>query len=140
MAAAEAKAVSTIDSVLEVSVDGSTWEKMCPIKTYPQLGGAPDQLETTDMDDDEQTFVPGVKTRNAMEFTANYTLATYEKVKAKGMTDLHYRLSMGKGGKDGVAKWDGQHDVYVNDGAVNGVREMTITCAPSTKVTIAAAD
>ena len=30
----------------------------------------------------------------------------------------------------------GQHDVYVNEGSVNSVREMTITCYPSTKIDI----
>ena len=133
------KAVSTIGTVLEVSSDGTTWEKLCKIKSYPALGGERDQLETTDLEDDEQTFIPGVKSRDTMGFTANYTLESYTAVKAKAMKDLHYRLKMGENGKDGVATWDGQHDAYVNEGEVNGVREMTITCYPSTKIEIGAA-
>lgn len=43
---------------------------------------------------------------------------------------------MGKDGKDGVATWEGEHAVYVNEGEVNGVREMTINVSPSTKISI----
>lgn len=136
MANAEVKAVSTIDTILEVSSDGTSWEKLCKIKSYPKLGGERQQLEVTDMEDDSQAFIPGVQSMETMGFTANYTLDSYKTVKAKAMTDLHYRLKMGENGKDGVATWDGQHDVYANEGAVNGVREMTITCYPTTKIEI----
>ena len=44
------------------------------------------QLETTDLEDEVQTFVPGVQTMEAMEFTANYTLEAYTAVKAKSMS------------------------------------------------------
>lgn len=136
MGATEVKAVSTIGTILEVSEDGSTWEKLCKIKSYPQLGGAPEQLESTDMEDESQTFIPGVQSMDAMEFTANYTLASYTAVKAKEAKALKYRLKMGKDGVDGVATWEGQHSVYVNSGEVNGIREMTISASPSTKISI----
>ena len=136
MAEAEKKAVNTIGTTLEVSEDGTTWSKLCKIKSYPALGGAPDQLETTDLEDESQTFVPGVQSMDAMEFTANYTLAAYTTVKAKAGKALKYRLKMGKDGVDGVATWDGQHAVYINEGEVNGIREMTLSVSPSTKISV----
>lgn len=30
--------------------------------------------------------------------------------------------------------WKGQHDIFVNEGAVNGAREMTLSILPSTEV------
>lgn len=130
---------STVNTILEVSDDGKTaWEKLCKIKSYPALGGAPEQLETTDLEDETQTYVPGVQSMEAMEFTANYELSSYTAVKAKANTELHYRLKMGRDGVDGVATWEGQHSVYVNEGEVNGVREMTISVSPSTKIEIGA--
>ncbi|WP_343248259.1 phage tail protein [Diplocloster hominis] len=132
------KAVSTISSILETSENGTTWEKLCTIKSYPALGGAPEQLETTDLEDDTQTFVPGVQAMEAMEFLANYTLDSYLAVKQKSGKELRYRMSMGKDGVDGIASWSGQHFVYLNEGEVNGVREMTISVSPSTKIDIAA--
>lgn len=139
MAEAEVKAVSTIGTVLEVSEDNSTWSKLCKIKSYPALGGAPEQIETTDLEDTTQTFIPGVQSLDSMDFTANYTLAAYKAVSAKAGKELYYRLSMGENGKDGVAKWQGQHSVYVNEGEVNGVRDMTISVSPSTKIDISEA-
>lgn len=132
------KAVSTISSILETSEDGTVWEKLCTIKSYPALGGAPEQLETTDLEDDSQTFVPGVQAMEAMEFLANYTLESYLAVKGKSGKELHYRMSMGKDSVDGVAVWNGQHFVYLNEGEVNGVREMTISVSPSSKIEIIA--
>ena len=139
MAEVEKKAVSTIGTILEVSENGTTWEKLCKIKSYPQLGGAPEQIEVTDMEDESQAFIPGVQAQDAMEFTANYTLESYTAVKAKAGKNLKYRVKMGKDGVDGVATWDGQHDVFINEGAVNGAREMTITVSPSTKISVGAA-
>ncbi len=130
------KAVSTIGTILETSEDGTAWTKLCRIKGYPALGGAPEQLETTDLEDEVQTFIPGVQSMDAMEFAAYYTLESYKAVEAKAMKSLHYRLKMGKNGKDGVATWDGQHSVYINEGEVNGAREMTISVSPSTKIEI----
>lgn len=131
------KAHSTIGTILEVSEDGSTWDKMCPVKKFPALGGAPEQIETTDLEDEVQTFVPGVQSMDAMEFTANYTYESFSAVKAKANTPLHYRLKLAKNA--GVATWQGQHSVFVNEGEVNGIVEMTITVSPSTKIDIAAA-
>lgn len=136
MAEAVKKAVSTIGTILEFSADGTSWSKLCKIKSYPALGGSPEQIETTDLEDEVQTFVPGVQSVDAMEFGANYTLEAYKAVKAKEGQIGHYRLKMGAEGVDGVATWEGQHSVYVNEGEVNGVREMTISVTPSTKIEI----
>ena len=63
-------------------------------------------------------------------------MEAYKAVKAKEGQIGHYRLKMGKNGVDGVATWEGQHSVYINEGEVNGVREMTISVTPSTKIEI----
>ena len=139
MAEVEKKAVSTIGTTLEVSENGTTWEKLCKIKSYPQLGGAPEQIEVTDLEDESQAFIPGVQAQDAMEFAANYTQEAYTAVKAKAGKNLKYRVMMGKDGVDGVATWDGQHDVFINEGAVNSAREMTIAVFPSTKISVGAA-
>ncbi len=134
---ATAKAYNTIGTMLEISADGTSWDKMCKIKSFPALGGAPEQIETTDLEDEVQTFVPGVQSMDAMEFTANYTYESFNAVKAKANTPLYYRLKLAKNA--GVATWQGQHDVFVNEGEVNGLIEMTISVSPSTKINIAAA-
>ena len=53
--------ISTIKTVLKSREHGTTgtYAKLCNIKSYPQLGGAPENLETTDLEDTAQTFCPG---------------------------------------------------------------------------------
>lgn len=128
------KAHSTIGTILEVSADGATWEKMCPVTSFPALGGAPEQIEVTDLEDEQQAFVPGIQSLEAMEFGANYTLENYNAVKAKEKTPMHYRLKLAKNA--GMATWQGQHSVYINEGELNGAIGMTIAVSPSSKITI----
>lgn len=132
------KAYSTIDTVLKAGSAQNSLSKLCKIKSYPDLGAAPDNLETTDLEDDQQTFVPGVKALDQMEFTANYTPTAYAAVKASANTEQYYSLEMGTGGAQGVFTWTGQHDVYVNGGDVNAVREMTIVVTPSSAISASA--
>ena len=128
-----AKAYSTIGTILKCA-----GTQLCKIKTYPQLGGSPDQLETTDLEDEMQTFVDGVQKMDTMEFKANYTPEAYDAVQAAKPASgsvKDYELDFGSSGGNGVFKWSGTHSVYVNEGEVNGIREMTIVCTPSTKIT-----
>lgn len=132
---AAAKAYSTIDTVLKAGSMAGSLTQLCKIKSYPDLGAAPDNLETTDLEDEQQTFVPGVRSMDQMEFTANYTPEAYATVKSSANTEMYYALEMGSGGAQGKFTWTGQHDVYVNGGDVNAVREMTITITPSSAIT-----
>lgn len=129
------KAYSTIDTVLKAGSTAANVTQLCKIKSYPDLGGAPDNLETTDLEDIMQTFVPGVQSLDQMEFTANYTPEGYAAVKATANTEQYYELDMGTNGAQGIFTWTGQHDVFVNGGDVNSVREMTIVVTPSSKIT-----
>ena len=140
MAGVIAKAYSTIGTILEFSEDGTSWTKLCPIKSFPALGGAPEQIDVTDLEDEVTSSIPGVQSLDAMEFTANYTLESYTAVKAKENTPGKYRIKLGKAGAAGTATWEGQHSVYVNEGEVNGAIQMTISVFPTTKITVAATE
>jgi len=131
-----AKGVSTINTVLKMGE--TTPSKVCPIKSYPDLFGSPDQIEITDLEDEEQKFVPGVRSMDSMEFTANFTLTTFKAVKALEGTDLKFELDFGEDGADGKFTWDGQLSVRVSGGDVNSAREMVIAVYPSTDITDAA--
>lgn len=124
--------LSTINTVLKAGATSGALQKLCKIKTYPQLGGEPEQIETTDLEDTMQTFVPGVQQVESMQFTANFDKTKYEEINESAGKEQVYELNFGEGGKDGVFSWKGQHSVFVNEGEVNGVREMTITVTPST--------
>lgn len=129
------KGISTINTVLKSGATAAALEQLAKIKSYPNLGGSPEQLETTDLEDIMQTFCTGVQSLDSMEFTCNYTKEAFAAVKATEGTEQYYALEMGQNGADGKFTWQGTHSVYVTSGDVNAVREMVITCSPSTVIT-----
>lgn len=125
---------STINTVLKMGASVSEIKKVCRIKSYPQIGGEPENLETTDMEDIMQTFVQGVQQTGAMQFTINYEKSVYDAVKTLAGKDMYYQLEFGEGGEDGTYSWQGRHSIFINEGAVNGIREATISVTPSTEI------
>ena len=126
---------STINTVLKFGTSAATLTKLCRIKSYPDLGGSPEQIETTDLEDEQQTFVPGVKSMDSMEFTANYDWDTFKTMQTNEGTAGYFEIDFGPDGADGKYTWQGIYSVRPNGGDVNAVREMTITVTPSTKIT-----
>lgn len=129
---------STINTVLKVGTAANSVAAIGKIKSYPQLFGVPDALETTDLEDVMQTYVPGVQSNSSMEFTANWDASEFNSYKSKENTDLYFELDFGASGAQGKFTWQGRLAVSVNEGAVNGIREMTISVFPSTAITFAA--
>ena len=132
-----AKAHNTIGTILKFGTSANSLSELCKIKTFPQLNGEREQIESTDLTDSAQTFVPGVQSVENMQFTANFTTTAYTSLKTNALTDGYFELDFG-GNAGAKATWEGQYDVYVNEGEVNGLIEMTISVYPSTVVTIAA--
>lgn len=121
------------------------WEKLIDIKEFPDLGGTPEMLETTTLSDKMQTYIPGIQSIDALEFTSNYTLADYKKLKALEGQDKEYAVWFGgteagdtvtPTGSDGKFKFNGQLSVFPVGGGVNEVVDMTITIAPSTPISM----
>lgn len=139
-------AISTYKIFLMQSADGkSTWEKLIDIKDFPDLGGTPEMLETTTLSDGMQTYIPGIQSLDALEFTANYNLEDYKKLKLMKGTEKHLAVWFGgtesgdtvtPTGTDGKFKFKGQLSVYPVGGGVNEVVDMKITIAPSTPITL----
>jgi len=131
------KAVSTINTVLKCGATVGNLTKICKIKTYPDLMGAPEMIEVTDLEDTMQTFIEGVQANDAMEFTCNYTANDYaaavQAIPSGG--PQYYQLEMGASGVDGKFQWQGTHSVRISGGDVNAAREMIITCVPATAIT-----
>lgn len=129
-----AKAYSTIGTILKMGESVALLEKVCKIKAYPDLGGAPENIESTDLEDDYQTFVAGVQSNDNLEFTCNYTDEAYEDLEDTAGDKLYYQLEMGESGAQGRFRWQGTHSVRVTGGDVNAVREMVITITPETDI------
>ena len=125
--------------------NSESWEKLIDIKEFPDLGGSPEMLETTTLTDRMQTYIPGIQSLDALEFTSNYTLADYTKLKALDGVENDYAVWFGgtesgdtvtPTGSDGKFKFKGQLSVFPVGAGVNEVVDMTITIAPSTPITM----
>lgn len=137
-------AISTYKIFLMQKVSAA-WQKVVDIKEFPDLGGTPEMLETTTLSDKMQTYIPGIQSLDALEFTSNYTLEEYKKLKALEGQDKEYAVWFGgtesgdtvtPTGSDGKFKFNGQLSVFPVGGGVNEVVDMTITIAPSTPITM----
>ena len=138
-------AISTYKVFLMKSIDGSTFEKLIDIKDFPDLGGAPEMLETTTLSDSMQTYIPGIQSLDALEFTANYTKADFDSLKELEGEEYTYAVWFGgtvesgvatPTGADGKFEFKGQLSVFPVGGGVNEVVGMTITIAPSTPISV----
>lgn len=123
-----------------------TFEKLIDIKDFPDLGGAPEMLETTTLSDRMQTYIPGIQSLDALEFTANYTLADFKKLKELEGKETEYAVWFGgteeggtltPTGSDGKYSFKGQLSAYPVGTDVNNVVDMKITIAPSTPINLA---
>lgn len=141
-------AISTYKVFLMHSADnGASYSKLIDIKDFPDLGGDPEQLETTTLSDKMNTYIPGIQSLDALEFTANYTASEFARIKAMeedeyGSKIDHYFAvwfgGVGEGsgltpnGNDGKFKFKGKLSVYPSGGGVNEVVDLKISISPST--------
>lgn len=123
----------------------SAYEKLVDIKDFPDLGGAPEMLETTTLSDNMQTYIEGIQSQDALEFTINYDLATYEKIVAMKGKETEFSVWFGgtesageltPTGDEGKFNFKGYISIRVTGKGVNEVKEATLSIAPSTPITL----
>ena len=140
-------ATSTYMTFLMHKASGSeSYSKLIDIKEFPDLGGAPEMLETTTLSDKMQTYVAGIQSLEAMTFTANYEKDKFTTLQALEHKQEDYAVWLGgtesggvvtPSGSEGKFSFTGELSAFLTGGGVNEVRNMTITIAPSTVITFA---
>lgn len=138
-------AISTYKIFLMMKKE-TNYEKLVDIKDFPDLGGAPEMLETTTLSDKMQTYIPGIQSIDALEFTSNYTLKDYKALKALEGQEKEFAVWFGgteaggvltPNGDDGKFAFKGSLSVFPEGSGTNEVVDMKITIAPSTPVALA---
>lgn len=138
-------AISTYKIFLMMKKNAS-YEKLIDIKDFPDLGGSPEMLETTTLSDKMQTYIPGIQSLDALEFTANYTKEDFTMLKALEGVEHEFAVWFGgteeanvltPTGTDGKFQFKGQLSAFPVGGGVNEVVDMTVTIAPSTPISMA---
>lgn len=119
-----------------------TYTDIVPIKDYPDFLNEVNTIDVTNMQNANHTYIFGLgDTGGDMAFTANYTLADYQTVKAlDDGTVKHLALWFGgtesngtvtPTGSDGKWSFDGMVKVGIVGKGVDEAREMTIHVVPS---------
>ena len=114
-----------------------TWAKLFDFKTDPDLGAAPEQLETTTQSDPAHTYIPGLEANEQKNYTLNYDSTLFDTIKALKGQELDVAEWFGANssgepdGHNGKFVGKGYLDVYVNGGDANTVRNMTVVLTMS---------
>ena len=125
--------------------NANAYEKLVDIKDFPDLGGAPEMLETTTLSDNMQTYIEGIQSQDALEFTINYDLETYQTIAGMKGTETEFAVWFGgteaggtvtPTGDEGKFNFKGYISIRVVGKGVNEVKEATISIAPSTPITL----
>lgn len=142
--AASTAPISTYKTYLmyKTSSASTEWAVLCPIKSFPDLGGEPERVDVTTLSDRVRKYTAGVQDLSSFSFTANYIAADYTKINSLSGTQKDYAIWLGATtsnsvdtptGDDGKWSWVGDIYVFKTGGDVNAAQEMTITAFPSTE-------
>lgn len=118
----------------------SAYAKVVDITDFPDLGGSPEQIDVTTLSDTSRHYIAGVRSGDALEFTANYTSADFATIAAITGTK-QFAVYFGASnlgvpdGSKGKFFFSGTIAARVNGGAVNEAVTMTITIYPTTDIT-----
>jgi len=132
-------AISTYQSYFMQGTGTSTltWAKLFDFKTDPDLGAAPEQLETTTQSDPAHTYIPGLEANEQKNYTLNYDSTVYDTIKALKGQELDVAEWFGADasgnpdGHNGKFVGKGYLDIFVNGGDANTVRNMTVVLTMS---------
>lgn len=114
----------------------ASFELLCPITNYPDMGSAPSKLDTTDLSAEKfKTSILGLQEAPDLTFEANYDKTLFAKINALAGKTYTFELQFGAEGAEGKFDWDGQCIVYATGGGVDEVRKMTIVVSAETEIT-----
>ena len=119
-------ALHTYNTVLKYGAETPSTEVR--IKDFPSLLGKRSAIEVTDLSDDAQRYIQGIRQQEeSFDFLANYDPTVYAAINALGNEVQKCELDFSDG--SGYT-WDGQISASVNEGSVDAVIEMTISIVP----------
>lgn len=139
-------AMNTYMTFLMQSTNGTTYTDIVPIKDYPDFLNNVNTIDVTNLQNEMHTYIMGLlDTGGDMAFTANYTAADYQTVKAlDDGTEKNLAIWFGgtktggtvtPTGVDGKWSFKGMIKVGIVGKGVDEAREMTIHVVPSSDMT-----
>ena len=112
-----------------------SYDLMLRAKSIPSPVNPPNTVESTTLEDDAQTYEPGIKQSSSREVTGNLEKSSLSALDALANKKLDIIHLYGTDGVGGVAKYAYVGEVVATPSDVSGVDsilEMTATIVPST--------
>lgn len=132
--------MTSYKSFLMIKESGN-WEKLIDVVEFPALGGAPELLDKTTLSDGMEIKEPGIQKADGKEFTMNYELGDYKKLKALEGQEKEYAVWLGgteqsdgsvtPTGTGGKFLMPGKLSVWLEGAGVNQILRMKATIAIS---------
>lgn len=127
-------ASTTAKTFLMMDNGTGTYEKLCDIINYPDMGGTPSKLDTTDLSAVKfKTSILGLQEVPDLVFEANYDSTTYATIDAISGSK-NFKLYFGENGVDGIFSWTGTVQIFAVGGGVDEVRKMQIILSTETEI------
>lgn len=133
-------AITTAKTYLmyEATPGSGTFTKLVDIISYPDLGGAPNKIDTTDLSATKmKTFINGLMEAPDLTFECNYDETVYGTIAAI-TTKRKFQVHFGTAGVDGKFQWEGVPAIWATGGGVDEARKMTVQISAETEITVVA--
>lgn len=118
---------------------GETYTDLTGLKEIPELGGEPEKIDVTTLDDTAKRYEYGITDYGDLEFKFKYENSSasspYRVLRelAKNRTKTDFQLTL----KDGTKfTWSAIHNVKLGGGGVNGAIDFTLTMALQSEITV----
>ncbi|WP_436654182.1 phage tail tube protein [Lactiplantibacillus plantarum] len=111
---------------LEMSVDGTKFDEIGGIKTVPDMGSDPENIDVTDLSDTKKKSVPGIENTSTLAFTFVYKGSNFATALTHNGDNKQYKWKVTY--PDGMtASFTGSYTVKMGNVAVNRALEYTIS-------------
>ena len=135
IAVADGTSVGITEAEISVNTKaGTAYAKLSNIVSYPDLGGAPNKIDTTDLTATTmKTSIFGLQEAPDLTFEANYDKAVITAINL--LKDMYsFKLEFGTNGADGAFAWDGHVTAFVTGGGVDEPRKLNIVTSAETEI------
>ena len=125
-------------SKLEMSTDGTAFTEVAGIKTIPDIGADPENIDVTSLADDKKKNVPGIENTSTLAFAVVYKGDNFKTALAHAGDHKQYKWKVTY--PDGMtATFTGSYTIKMGNVAVNGALDFTISIVVSDGPDFAAA-
>lgn len=126
----------------------STYEKLCDIITFPDMGGEPEMIDITTLSDKMERKELGIQKSDSKPFEVLYDPTTYDTLAALENKEESYALWLGGDeqpdgsvtptGSSGKFEFKGKLSCYLVGKGTNEAHKIQVTIAPTSVIVKAA--